>query len=146
MLKRDGMSPFRLVDHTADIAVDIWGKDENDFFKESIRALFYLLTDTKVENVQYSKRLIKKRIKLDLSSFDEGYIDFINRILTFVDMFAILVVEVDVLMRNAKATMTIYFIRGYNAFIKREIKAATRHNFRIVRNEKELKTRITFDI
>ena len=140
------MSPFRLVDHTADIAVDIWGKDENDFFKESIRALFYLLTDTKVENVQYSKRPIKKRIKLDLSSFDEGYIDFINRIITFVDMFAILVVGVEVLMRNAKATMTIYFIRGCNAFIKREIKAATRHNFGVVRNEKGLKTRITFDI
>ena len=31
------MSPYRLVDHIADIAVDIWGKDEQDFFNASIK-------------------------------------------------------------------------------------------------------------
>jgi SHS2 domain-containing protein len=140
------MSPFRLVDHTADIAVDIWGKDEQNFFNESIRALFFLLTDHQIENIQYNKRPIKKRIKLDLSGFDEGYIDFINRIIAFVDIYAMLAVGVDILMRNNKATMTVYFIKGHSALIKREIKAATRHNFRVVRNERGLKTRIIFDI
>ncbi|UCB45410.1 MAG: archease [Spirochaetota bacterium] len=140
------MSPFRLVDHTADIAVEIWGKDEHDFFNETIRALFFLLTDQKLENMHFSKSPRRKRLKLDFSSFDEGYIDFINRIIGFVDMYAILAVGANVIMRNKKAFITVNFLEGYSSHIKREIKAATRHNFRVVRNDNGIKTRITFDI
>jgi SHS2 domain-containing protein len=135
-----------LVDHTADIAVDIWGKDEHDFFNESIRALFFLLTDIKLENLHYTDKIQRKKIKLDLSNFDEGYIDFINHIIRFVDIYSVLAVGVDVKMRNNKASFTVHFIKGYSSNIKREIKAATRHNFSVVRNDKEIKTRITFDI
>jgi SHS2 domain-containing protein len=146
MHKREGMSPFRVVDHTADIAVDIWGKDVQEFINEGVRALFFLLTEEEIENIDYNSTPLRKRIKIDLSDFDEGYIDFINRIITFVDIYDILAVGVDVHIRANKAFTTVYFMRDCSGFIKREIKAATRHNFKVSRNDGGLKSRITFDI
>ena len=43
MKEADGKAPFRELDHTADICVEIYGKDEPDLFRNAVESLYLLL-------------------------------------------------------------------------------------------------------
>ncbi len=141
------MGSYRLINHTADIGIEIKAKNEQELFFEGIRALFFLLTDREIERFQYDKNdLIKKRVKIRFELFDELFIDFINRILYIVDTFNILPVDLNMKMKRGVLQASVFFVEHSWVSIKREIKAATFHNFKIEKDKESLKTRIIFDI
>ena len=87
------MSPFRVVDHTADIAVVVEGADEEQLLREGTRAVFFLLTDNDPGR-DVVRRTVKKRVKLEFRSFEELFIDFLNRLLSLADTYGLLPVGV----------------------------------------------------
>jgi SHS2 domain-containing protein len=139
------MSPFRVVDHTADIAVVVEGADEEHLLREGTRAVFFLLTDNDPGR-DVVQRTVKKRVKLEFRSFEELFIDFLNRLLSLADTYGLLPVGVAPKIGKNRAVITVRFIRAGPCQITREIKAATHHNYSVERGPIGLLTKITFDV
>jgi SHS2 domain-containing protein len=146
------MAPFTVIDHTADIAVTIEAVNEEELLQEGIRAIFYLLTESNLirSSGTAPRNVKKKRIKIDFVSFEELFIDFLNRVLFLVDTAGLLPVGVVTKIGKSRAVMVVHFIPiscGPGKFcVTREIKAATHHNYRVVKRANSLKTVVTFDV
>jgi len=141
------MSPFRVVDHTADIAVTIVAQNEEELLKEGIRVLFFLFTENDIPAARDSGfRVVKKRIKLAYTGFEELFIDFLNRVLSLVDTLGLLPVGVEPRIGHSRAVMAVSFVSVRQLHVIREIKAATHHKYGVTRSAKGIRTRVTFDV
>ncbi|HUT65826.1 MAG TPA: archease [Spirochaetota bacterium] len=139
------MSPFQVVDHTADIAVVIEGDNEEQLLREGTRVVFFLLTDSDPGRGRV-QRTVKKRVKLEYRSFEELFIDFLNRLLSLADIYGLLPVGVAPKIKKNRAVITVRFIHAGPCQLTREIKAATHHNYSVERGPNGLLTKITFDV
>ncbi len=139
------MSPFRVVDHTADIAVVVEGADEEQLLREGTRAVFFLLTDNDPGR-DVVRRTVKKSVKLEFRSFEELFIDFLNRLLSLADTYGLLPVGVAPKIGKNRAVIKVRFIHAGPCQLTREIKAATHHNYSVEKGPNGLLTKITFDV
>ncbi|MBN2325202.1 MAG: archease [Spirochaetes bacterium] len=142
------MSPFRIVDHTADIAVVIEAKDQKTLLLEGIRALYSVITGGRYDDVSCNAagRLRWVRIRIGFATFDTLFIDFLNRIVKMVDMYGVLPVDVVPRIGTRRAVLKVGFVKAGKDGIIREIKAATHHNYRVRKTPSGLCTTVTFDV
>ena len=139
------MSPFRIVDHTADIAVVMEGEDEVQLLRTGMSAVYRILTDSDADQVR-AQKTVKKRIRLEFANFEELFIDFLNRLVSIADSSGLLPVRMEPRIKSRRAVITVRCICAEPAQVVREVKAATHHNYRIERSSEGLLTKITFDI
>lgn len=141
------MSSYSLIDHTADLRVELIAKNKKELFNEAVKALFFMLTDKKVEDIDLKEHAICRRIiKVPYNNLDEALIDFLNQLVFFIDTQQILPYDVRIKIRKKKVHSSVFFLKEGGIVQQREIKAATFHNFRIEESEMGFETLITFDI
>jgi len=138
---------YQLINHTADIGVEIRAEDIEGLFTESIKALFYLLTDEDLRKIEYNKNeLVRKRISFEVKEIGDALIQLINNIIFIVDTKHLIPVNLEVNLKYQKARFKVFFLKGKEKLLKREIKAATYHNFQLFEDEHGYKVRLIFDI
>jgi SHS2 domain-containing protein len=142
------MSLFRVIDHTADIAVVIEAKDQEELLSEGIRALYYILTGNRKTNVSFKPavHIGWVRIRIRFKNFDALFIDFLNRVVKTVDMDGVLPVSAVPRIGARRAVVKVGFVKAGSGVIIREIKAATHHNYRVRKTPLGLSTTVTFDV
>jgi len=138
---------YKLIDHTADIGVEIRAESLEALYRESIKALFYLLTDIEIETIKYKKtELIRKRIDLENKDPGDTLIELINNIIFIVDTKHLIPVDLDVGLNQKKVRFLVFFLKDKEKLLKREIKAATYHNYQLLREKQAFSVRLIFDI
>jgi SHS2 domain-containing protein len=141
------MSSYSLIDHTADLRVVIEAENKRELFHEAVKALFFMLTDKTMEEIDLRSRYISRRvINIAYNNIDDALIDFLNQLVFFVDTEQILPYDARIQIKKNKVHSRVFFLKDYNNLLQREIKAATFHNFKIEESEEGFKTLITFDI
>ena len=141
------MGSYSLIDHTADIGVELRAENRAGLFYESIRALFFILTGKDVNEIHLERKsLAKRKAKIKYDNLDDALIDFLNHLVFVVDTEHILPCDGFIKIKRHSIRSRVAFLKDNRHLIQREVKAATFHNFKIEKYRNGLKTRITFDI
>ena len=138
------MKHFRILDHTADIGLTIYGEDLKALFAHAGEGFFHIITDLKKV-----KPRIEKRVELGGESLDRLLVDWLGELLYLHDVdhllfgeFAMESVGVEGLKAVAKGEP---FQEGVHV-IKTEIKAVTYHQIRVEKRNGGWRARVIFDL
>ncbi|GAN32827.1 MAG: archease [Candidatus Brocadia sp. AMX2] len=138
------MTKYILIDHTADIGIDVFGATLQEIFANAAFALFDIITDlSKVEGtIEYTisiSGIDKEQLLVNWLS-ELLYLHEVKNLL-FKDFY---VADVQDTQLNASARGEIFAEDKH--VIKTEIKAVTYHCLSIVQEDHQWKARIIFDI
>ena len=138
---------YKFIDHTADIACEVFGDTLEELFTASVEAW----RSSVVEETKYGEREIKK-FKLKASSKEQLLVDFISEINYYLftrNWLFNLVLELEIKQKNSTWILSTK-IEGMpvsqDVEIKQEIKAITFHQMNIEKRENKYYTLIVFDI
>ncbi len=138
------MEKYILIDHTADIGIDVFGATLHELFTNAAFALFDIITDLpKVEN--------KVEYQISISGIDREQllVNWLSELLYLHDVKNLLfkdfcVVNLQDNQLNASARGEVFSEDKH--IIKTEIKAVTYHCLSIVQEDHHWKARVIFDL
>jgi SHS2 domain-containing protein len=138
------MHKFEVIEHTADIGIRVFGKDEKELFENAARGMFEILAD--LENVEPSQT---RMIKVCAESQDELLLNWLSELLSQYDAYNILFS--DFIIKKMSHLELEAEIKGEDIDkdkheIKTEIKAVTYHQLRIDKTEDGWQAEIIFDV
>jgi len=132
-------SGFVEVDHIADLAIRVWGKDINTILARAAEGL-YTIMGVKYDTTSQNER----EISLEDLNQENLLVDFLNELLYLGENDHLYLDSMRFEERNDAIVVKAKTHKIQN--IEREIKAVTYHELEIIENEKGLETTITFDI
>ena len=142
---------FKIIDHTADVGIQVWAKQLTDLFTEAARAMMSIIVD----RATVAEKL-KTTITLEAENIEELFLQWLKEILYLMEKEEMVFSEFHIENDNFSYCDDFkYFIQavleGEKLNMKRhgictEIKAVTRHNFFLKKEENLWKTFVLFDI
>ncbi len=138
------MPKYTLIDHTADIGIDVLGATLRELFTNAAFALFDIITDL-------SKVECKAECNIKISGIDREQllVNWLTELLYLHDVKNLLFKNFCIAdIKDNQLTATINgeaFIEGKHV-IKTEVKAVTYHNLSIIKEDHQWKARVIFDL
>lgn len=135
------METFRLLNHDADIRIEVFGASRQELFQNAARGIFSLLTDP-----AHVRPVTEKNITV--SGNGELLVNFLNELLFVwdVDRFIPAEVEVDFVENGLNAHLKGENFDDGRHFIQLEMKAVTYHNFSITEENDVYKATFVIDV
>ena len=135
-------SKYKLFDHTADLGVEIWGKDIKELYENA--AIFLSDTMVGINNITSKE---KKRIIVKSFSKEELFLDWMRELIYIFTIKEFLFNKVEIIEFKEKELKSIlYGEKRRKHKFKKEIKTPTYHQFKIEKDKNYLKVRIIFDV
>lgn len=138
------MKRFKILDHTADIGLIVYGEDLKSLFENAGEAFFHLITD-----LRKVRRRIERRVEMRGEALERLMVDWLNELLYLHDTEALLFkgfkvesVGEDGLRARVKGEP---FQEGVHV-IKTGVKAVTYHQILVEKENGRWKARIIFDL
>ncbi len=138
------MKRYKILDHTADIGVIVYGENLKALFENAGEAFFHIITDLKEVKLR-----IEKHIVIEGESLERLLVDWLSELLYLHDVenllfkqFKIESVGEDGLKAVAKGEP---FEEGVHA-IKTEVKAVTYHQIDVRHEKGQWRARVIFDL
>ena len=131
---------FEEVEHTADVALRVWGRDLKELFVNAARGMAWLLADP--ETVEPTTE-----VSLDLEGFDAEtlLVTWLGELLYYNETEGLVFTEFD--LREVTPTHLRGIARGgVPGETRRHIKAVTFHDLNIRSTDRGLETTIVFDV
>jgi SHS2 domain-containing protein len=135
---------YRLIDHTADFGLEIWGDDETALFEEAAKALFDLISDPAVFKADHSRAV---EVKGD--DWPDLMVNWLRELLYMFNGEAQIVGNVAVTAINETRLLATVASDDFNPQrhdVKTEIKAVTYHQIDVGPCEGGWRARVIFDI
>lgn len=135
---------YRLIDHTADFGIHVFGKDSEDLFSNAAFALFDLVTD-----MSTVKGGNKKKIFVTGSDWPDLMVNWLRELLYLWAGSELLVKSVKIQKITASEINAILCCEDYDPgrhVIKNEIKAVTYHQIQVAPYPRGWEARIIFDV
>ena len=134
------MGHWEEVDHTADIALHIWGDSLEDLFATAARGMFSMMAVADLEGEPVTVSIALTALDADLL-----LVDWLNELLYLSETWSAVFTEFE--FEQCVPTQLHAKARGYPIAVTRGyIKAATYHNLKIVESERGLETEVVFDV
>lgn len=145
------MLPFRELEHTADIGLEIYGNTIRGLFLNGIKGLFYLiLPDLKVTDSDISNLNENQVNKIDISAdnYEELLVCWLNEFIYNFFEKRLLPEGIEILELSKSSVKANVKFKELNKFDKtlQEIKAATYHDISIKRINGKYQARVIFDV
>ena len=138
------MKKYKLIDHTADLGIEVYGKDLKELFQNAAEALFEIICD--LSNVSES---MEKKISVDGEGLEQLMVVWLGELLYIHDMEGVLFKRFEIEeIGDAKVNATAYgeeFSEDRHT-IKTEIKAVTYHQIQVRQEKGKWLSRIIFDL
>ena len=122
------MQPFKVLDHDADIRLEVYGTSREELFENAARALFSLIIDPATVVIPVLEK------KLTVTGNGELLVNFLNELLFAWDVDRFIPVDVSVTFETKGLTAAVkgeIFDEDRHA-VEVEMKAVTYHKFSIV--------------
>ncbi|MDO9527890.1 MAG: archease [Syntrophales bacterium] len=138
------MKRYKVFDHTADLGLEIYGKDERELFSNAAFAIFDLTVD--LHDVNASE---VRRVSVRGSDREDLFVNYLREILYMLNGEGMLLKDFSI--REISSRHLVGEVRG-EAFnperhsIKTEIKAVTYHQVEVEKNKEGWKARVIFDV
>jgi len=138
------MERYRTFDHTADLGLEIYGRDEEDLFSNAAFALFDTMTD--IESIAFGE---KRTVRAEGSDREDLLVNFMRELLSLFNIEGFLVrrfavYELDEHSLSGEAEGEIFDSEKHG--INTEIKAVTYHQVRIAPTSDGLTGRVICDV
>ena len=130
---------FEEIDHTADLALRVWGEDFYDLLKVAAKGLYYLL-DVKI----IKDASLEHSFLIEMDSREVMLVDFLNELLYLCEEQAMMFQNFSFSRDGRKLNILAKGERA--ASLGRNIKAVTFHELEIKEDQTRLVTTITFDV
>jgi len=135
---------YEFIDHTADMGVEVYGRDLRELFQNAGEALFEIICD--VSEVTES---IEKRVAVDGEDLEQLMVVWLGELLYLHDVERLLFKRFEVEeVGERKLVATVYgeeLKEGYHT-IKTEIKAVTYHQIQVRQEDGRWIARVIFDL
>ena len=135
---------YKTFDHTADLGIEVYGKNQHELFINAGRALFDLITD--LDTIE-----LKTSLSLNLEAVDREdlLVSWLSELLYFHQSEGYLLNDFvlhDLEEQSLRATVKGELYEAQRHELIREIKAVTYHQLTVARENERWKARIVFDI
>ena len=132
---------YSILDHEADIGLEIYGKSLEELFINAVKGLFSLIVDANDVKAEKGKRF-------DLTGNGETLIVFLNELLYMWEMEGFIPKEFSLKIDNNRLTGTIIggIFDPARHTAMQEVKAVTYHGFLMTQDENGFKARIIMDV
>jgi len=138
------MKSYRILDHTADIGIEVCGKTKKEALANTVEAMFDLLVDS------YSVSAVQnKQLTIRGADIADTLINLLREALYMFHADAWLCKKCEILELNKQKIVAKVSGEPYNAKkhqLKMEIKAVTYHTLKIERVDKRWRARVIFDV
>jgi len=135
---------YKLIDHTADFGIQVFGKDGKELFSNAALALFDLLTD-----VAALKGESRRRITVTGSDWPDLMVNWLRELLYLWSGNEILVKKAAIHSISENRLSATVFYEPFNPdqhVVKMEIKAVTYHQIRVTSGPAGWEARIIIDV
>lgn len=138
------MMDYRIIDHTADIGIEVWGKTMAELFQNAALALFDIMVFT-----DHIKPKLEKKIEVEAEDEEALLVRWLSEFLYWVDTENFLAREIAVTRIetgkvSALARGDVLDRKRHQP--RREIKAVTYHDLKIEKTPSGCTARILFDL
>ena len=138
------MKRYRVLDHTADIGLIIYGQDLNGLFENAGKAFFHLITD-----LRKVRRRVEKRVRIGKESLDRLMVDWLSELLYLHDVDHLLLKGFKVESVGEDGLKAVVegepFQAGFHV-IKTEVKAVTYHQIRVLKEDGNWRAQVILDL
>ncbi len=138
------MKRYKVFDHTADLGLEIYGKDEKELFSNAAFAIFDLTVD--LHNVNASE---VRSVSVRGSDREDLFVNYLREILYIFNGERILLKEFSILEISTRHLVGEVRGEAFNPErhrIKAEIKAVTYHQVEVEKNKGGWKARVILDV
>ncbi len=135
---------YRLIDHTADFGIHVFGSDLKDLFSNAAYAMFDQITV--IKDLQPEKEL---KINVTGNDWPDLMVNWLRELLYLWTGKELLVKHIDIqtlLEYNLTATLKIDSFKPDHHVIKNDIKAVTYHQIQVNQVTDGWESRIIFDV
>jgi SHS2 domain-containing protein len=138
------MKHFKILDHTADIGIVVYGENLEALFENAGEAFFHLITDLKKVRCR-----IEKKIVIERESLERLMVDWLSELLYLHDVENLLFKEFKIESVGKHGLKGIAkgepFEEGVHA-IKTEVKAVTYHQIEVRKEKSRWRARVIIDL
>ena len=135
---------YETFEHTADIGIRAWGSQFSDVFEEAAKALFSVLVDLKTVSARQ-----KLQIKLSGESGEELFLKWLKELLFIFDAKHLFLSEFKILNLNSGELLAEVAgepVDPKKHILGKEVKAITRHQFKLIQDKARYLTEVILDI
>jgi len=135
---------FKIIDHTADVGVMVYGINVKQLFSNAALALSSLITEPKS-----IKEKMKRHVEITSEDRHNLLVEWLNELIYLFDVEHILFKKFDIENLNSQHLKAICYGEKFDPLrhnIKREVKAATYHMLKINRDSNGYKVQVIFDV
>ena len=139
------MTLYKLIDHTADLGIEVTGRTKRDLFAKAAMSLMDILVERKASGDGGKE----KALTVEGSDPADLLINFLREILYLFNGEALIIGNFDITKCDNKQLAARLFLEPYDKkkhVMKTEIKAVTYHGLSVERIKKGWKARIIFDV
>lgn len=138
------MPKYIIIDHTADIGIDVFGDTLQDLFSNAGFALFDIITDLSTVECK-----VKHSLNIVGVDKEQLLVNWLSELLFLHDVKNLLfknfcVNQLSDYQLNADVSGEVFDEKRH--IIKTEVKAVTYHNLSIIQKDQQWKARIIFDL
>ncbi|MEI6610311.1 MAG: archease [Deltaproteobacteria bacterium] len=140
------MKKYKLLDHTADIRVEVWGKTRKELFANAVAAMFDLMVDWSDDEKNLSEI---KTVKITGNDLEDTLINFLREALYLFNGQGWQVRGCDPLELTGKSIIARLHGEPYSRQknpLKTEIKAVTYHGLIVNKLGKTWQAKVVFDV
>ena len=141
------MKKYKLLDHTADVRLLVWGKTRKELFSNAVAAMFDVMVDMPAN--KKIKPLEEKTLIITGNDLEDTLINFLREALYLFNGQGWLVRGCRPLELTGKSTVVRLQVEPYNRQknkLKAEIKAVTYHGLMINKSNKIWQAKVVFDV
>lgn len=133
---------YRMAEHPADLALDLWGPDEPSLWRAGARALMEVLT----EGAQVRPRA-RRELRLDAVDAEDRLVRWLNEVLWLATGEGFLVADGELTVTDGGLAGTVTGEPGAGHRLRAELKAVTYHDLRVERRpEGTYAARVVIDV
>ena len=138
------MQKYAFIDHTADLGLEIYGKDLKELFQNAGEALFEIICDRTqvVESVE-------KQLRVDGEDLEQLMVIWLGELLYLHDAERLLFRRFEILELEEKTLKAVVYGEAFcegRHTIRTTVKAVTYHQIRIKQEERRWTSRVIFDV
>ena len=138
------MKKYEFIDHTADLGVEVYGKDLKELFENAGEALFEIICD--MSNVIES---VKRVITLESDDLEQLMVVWLGELLYLYDTERLLFKRFNIQRIGNNGLEAVLYgeeLKTGHHTINAEIKAVTYHQIQVRQEENRWKSRVIFDM
>ncbi len=142
------MKFYDLIDHTADLGIEITGRTKKELFTKAVWSLTDILIERK-ESIKGIANFRQRTLTVEGSDIADLLVNFLREILYLFNGEVLIIGKCEIIECGNRKLVARIFLGPYDKkkhIMKTEIKAVTYHGLSVERTKKGWKARIILDV